>query len=438
MDCGFIEKGPEFANLQANILVPHRKPFQWFLFFQFNPGQDLNGLRSRLAEWAVHSSLGLTSAKDQFEVHSPQKKVVSSIFFSGHGLKKIQNSNLKPWEDLNFQAGMKDSFVRAKLGDPPLENWEAPYRLDADFLISLAADSEDQLEERSTQLTSFFQDRETAQLLFTEKAEQMYRNAYEIEPFGYRDNLSQPVLWDKNGNLKKENLPLVFDRYWGSYLVFRKLEQDVPLFEQEVERLSTQLGISKPLAEAQIMGRFKDGTPLAIFDRPIMENGSPDEKRLVDQFNYFDREDDKALGYQDDPKGIKCPFHAHIRKANPRALEEINDPQYVNFKFRGQILRRSISYNQDGKQGLFFMCFQRSIRFQFEMIQKFWCNNPEFPKTNKLKGVDPIAGQDTYDNYWNQGWGDKTLAQIPFNMARFVYFRGGEFFYAPAISYFTN
>lgn len=436
VDYQFYTKGPDLSLLQANILHPNALPFQWFLFFSLNDSVERGRLKAGLSNWAVNSSIGVSTAQDQLNAGDYPPPVVTNAFLGHSGLEKVVPNTLDKWGDVNFRYGMKDAFVRAKLGDPPLDKWTTNYQQPIDLLISIAAPSVLHLEERLGQLLEVFQKDEIGNLLFIEKGAQLYRDGHEIEPFGFRDNLSQPVLWDKDGQLKNENLPLLFDAYWGSYLVFRKLEQDVGLFEKEVGRLSSHLGISKPLAEAQIMGRFKDGTPLALFDQPVMQHGTPEEKELVERFNNFERDDDHALAYQDDPLGYKCPFHAHVRKANPRVLEKLDDPRYIDYKFRGQIIRRSIPYEQGQKRGLLFLCYQRSIRFQFEMIQKFWCNNPEFPKNAGAKGIDPVAGQSAYENCWNQGWGDKSVPQKPLNLARFVYFRGGAFFYAPSIAFF--
>ena len=54
---------------------------------------------------------------------------------------------------------------------------------------------------------------------------------------------------------------------FGSYFVFRKLEQNVRLFKDEEEKLADRLGLTGDDAEragAMIIGRFEDGTPLAV------------------------------------------------------------------------------------------------------------------------------------------------------------------------------
>src|SRR5262245_45623460 len=106
-----------------------------------------------------------------------------------------------------------------------------------------------------------------------------------IEHFGYVDGRSQPLFfatdviserqasgvqrWDPSAPL---SLALVADPYTesdedclGSYLVFRKLEQNVCGFREREAQLAQWLGLKGSAVQragALIMGRFRDGTPL--------------------------------------------------------------------------------------------------------------------------------------------------------------------------------
>jgi deferrochelatase/peroxidase EfeB len=54
---------------------------------------------------------------------------------------------------------------------------------------------------------------------------------------------------------------------WGSYYVFRKLEQNVRRFKEHERDLAGELnltGDSRELAGAMVIGRFEDGTPVAL------------------------------------------------------------------------------------------------------------------------------------------------------------------------------
>src|SRR5262249_10941372 len=90
----------------------------------------------------------------------------------------------------------------------------------------------------------------------------------------------------------------------GSYLVFRKLEQDVAAFEQREERLATGLGLEgeeRERAGALLVGRFEDGTPVVLQSAEGMHHPVPNN-----------------FTYADDEAGRKCPHLAHIRRMNDR------------------------------------------------------------------------------------------------------------------------
>src|SRR5262249_25413878 len=94
----------------------------------------------------------------------------------------------------------------------------------------------------------------------------------------------------------------------GTYGVFRWVYQDVAAFNRVLARQAPRLAPRLPardaeeLLAAKILGRWRDGTPLAL---------SPDgpDPALVPRNDF---------GYADDRGGQKCPFSAHIRVVNPR------------------------------------------------------------------------------------------------------------------------
>jgi deferrochelatase/peroxidase EfeB len=86
--------------------------------------------------------------------------------------------------------------------------------------------------------------------------------------------------------------------------------------------------------------------------------------------------------YRSDPRGRVIPRNAHIRLANPRSPRTEGS----------RILRRSYNYDRgvDGRgdldMGLVFNCFQRTIRGQFEAVQKRLRDEP------MAAFVSPIGG----------------------------------------------
>jgi deferrochelatase/peroxidase EfeB len=163
--------------------------------------------------------------------------------------------------------------------------------------------------------------------------------------------------------------PLLQD---ASYLVVRKLKQDVDAFKAAVEAVKPPLDAD--LVKAKLIGRYPNGTPLIK-----ITVGSND-------FNY-----DK------DTTGSDCPFAAHIRRANPRVSdgEQPNEVIAVPGARPPRLFRRGMSYADnmsDGsvEKGLFFMAYNARIGEQFEVVQR-WLTGGN--SSGAASGnVDPICG----------------------------------------------
>jgi Dyp-type peroxidase family len=165
----------------------------------------------------------------------------------------------------------------------------------------------------------------------------------------------------------------------GTYLVYRKLEQDVDGFNghlrEEARRCRDALGLDKPeehvqeMLAAKIVGRWRDGVAL-----PIVEQRSPqDTAHMIDRAA---EDPDNDFRYALDPSGYICPRGAHIRRTNPR--DGLVGGGQVSRRHR--IIRRGMPYDgrgEDGKpkRGLIFMCFNADIERQFEFVLTQWCNN---------------------------------------------------------------
>ena len=121
------------------------------------------------------------------------------------------------------------------------------------------------------------------------------------------------------------------------------------------------------LLAAKIVGRWRDGTPVAL------SPAAPDPALVADE------QRNNAFDYGNDGDGRRCPIGAHVRRTNPR-LSLPFDGQLVN---RHRIVRRGIPYGpplapgapDDGQdRGVIFTCLQASIARQFEFIQSQWLN----------------------------------------------------------------
>jgi deferrochelatase/peroxidase EfeB len=144
--------------------------------------------------------------------------------------------------------------------------------------------------------------------------------------------------------------------------------------------------------------------------------------------------------------GGKCPYHAHIRKTNPRGDTDRNfgsgDGSLTPGERNRRIARRGVSYGDrapnlsDAPQtgvGLLFMCYQANIPDQFAFIQKNWVNSTGFGRASPVVGQDAVIGQgERTDQVWPKPWGSTTVSSLP-DFGKFVTNKGGEFFLAVSI-----
>ena len=249
------------------------------------------------------------------------------------------------------------------------------------------------------------------------------------EHFGYADGESQPVLdpaqngsvYDRNqvqlgeflvGYANQAEKPLDpgsptytdADRQrsaWlknGSFLVVRKLGQDVGALQGAVDQAVDAIERSdgrfaddaaraqaRETVYAKMMGRWRNGMALAAAAKG----------------NDFD--------YAYDPQALQCPFHAHIRRANPRAAVSPATPPGLRTP---RLIRRSMSYGApfseapSQSRGMVFMAYNASIAEQFEVVQR-WLSGGNSSggysgQSDPFLGV-PTAGGDRSFRYEDDG-----------------------------------
>jgi deferrochelatase/peroxidase EfeB len=230
----------------------------------------------------------------------------------------------------------------------------------------------------------------------------------------------------------------------GSYLVYRKLSQDVAGYWRWIENEAcrplgcaddeeTRLAMKK--LASKCFGRWPTGAPLVL---------SPDH-------------DDASLGDSNDftyaatdPDGLACPAGSHVRRSNPRDALAGDDPeQSVSTVNRHRVLRRAITYGKplferskldgpwapmdledDGEpRGIHFFAINASIATQFEFVQQGWSNAITFSGLSNDK--DPISGD-------NDATHLMTVPEVPLRrrlegVPRFVQVRGGVYLFLPSV-----
>jgi deferrochelatase/peroxidase EfeB len=142
----------------------------------------------------------------------------------------------------------------------------------------------------------------------------------------------------------------------------------------------------------------------------------------------------------EDPEGVRCPFGAHIRRANPRDSLVPGSAEQVDISNRHRIIRIGRQYTPapDRKPGLLFMCLNGDIERQFEFVQQVWLLRPTFQGLTCEK--DPILGNGKVNenSYTIPSHEAGPIMLEP--MSAFVTTLGGGYFFIPGkrlIDYLT-
>lgn len=489
-----------YDTLQGNILKSHGRDRSRHVFLRFA------GTSSDVCEWVAQTAKTVTTAAEQRRQTLTYRQTGELSLFTSFLLTPTGYAALgvpqDQWpDDKAFRAGMKDTEIEYDtrprdvhapvsnpLADDP-DTWEEPFRQQIDAMVLLAYGSPGDVAHADGFLDAEI-DRLTASLtgvgeIICIQSGHVLRNdrGQVIEHFGNPDGVSNPQFmrsdldkvrrenggFDRYDGSASLNLVLAKDPFpglneYGSYYVYRKLQQNIRGYQQKCEELAALLtqatadfrrnandgGGEKELyplafdadyANALFVGRFKDGTP-------ISEQSVPGWSSLPNNFNY-----------DSDIRGRKCPFASHIRKTNPRldTAREFGAPGTVERSRR--IVRRGISYGAENlspdeewtEAGLLFLSVQSNIEYQFIFIQHAWCNNEIFVEQGT--GLDPICGAPLHgapqvSQKWPLRWGlphgsvaggaTGSEEDVEFAMNDVVRMRGGEYFFAPSRNFLLS
>lgn len=236
----------------------------------------------------------------------------------------------------------------------------------------------------------------------------------------------------------------------GSFVVYRRLAQDVPAFNRFLQREATRLAALpafKELSEhrlgAMLVGRWRSGAPIIrtpLKDDPDLGAKSPANNAFGYAANF-----DPMDGFGpvlDDSLAEICPAAAHVRKVNPRDMgTDQGDPTHTLVR---RILRRGIPYGPPlqigakddpdrAERGLLFISYQASISEQFEFLISNWANDVSKPFAlgpPTGSGHDLILGQvgNAHERFCLVG---ETMERVT-TSDRFVTTTGGGYFFAPS------
>ena len=244
----------------------------------------------------------------------------------------------------------------------------------------------------------------------------------------------------------------------GTYLVLRQLEQDVRGFWQYLDRMSDGDTQERDRLGAAMVGRSRSG-------KPLMPE-SPESAAAPDSSD----EPGNNFVYDGDPKGVRCPLGAHIRRSNPRNADLLGSPQGPIAKLSKRlgipgaafdtdltaparfhrILRRGREYGvkidpdaalqpgpvEEQPRGLHFACINASILRQFEFVQGAWLMSSKFDgmtgESDPLLGNrEPFGACPVTSGFTvpREGRVSRHLSDLP----SFVTVRGGAYFFMPGL-----
>jgi deferrochelatase/peroxidase EfeB len=270
---------------------------------------------------------------------------------------------------------------------------------------------------------------------------------------------------DEGGAYPEAPGPPLFSRN-GTFLVYRKLHQNVASFRSYLDAEGARFPGGKEALAAKFAGRWRNGAPLALFPTREAADGFVRELAALDVLHHAGTLTDEqrvrftalklqlvGFDYAEDPDGARCPFGAHTRRTNPRSSLQFQPGAFATpaaLTNRRRMLRRGLTYGRaeepatdTGDHGVILMLLNADLSRQFEFVQQQWVNfGNDFRLSNDK---DPIIGNHAIpageDGRPATGRmvieGDKSTGAPPHfcsNMPAFVETRGGDYFFVPSMT----
>lgn len=437
-----------------------------------------------------------------------------NIAFSFAGLKALTSeAAVEKIEDDAFKIGLSGGRA-ALLNDPPAAGETDPtahwviggVKNTPDIFMIIASDTQNALDETLARVLPGAGDGlETPVVIWSEKGETR-SDLPGHEHFGFKDGVSQPGVRGRaservddfvtqryldpsdpqSNNVGRPGQPLIQPGVFllgcqsqndktgqpeeavvpqpawlknGSFLVFRRLNQDVSGFRDFVRDATAKLaatpafpGITETRLAALLVGRWPSGAPLArspLADSRALgndNNSNNDFQYAQDSAPVRLKPESMPVSApraQRDIDGLITPHAAHIRKVNPRNVTTTDLGNQFD-TMRRRILRRGIPFGppfdspiggKGAERGLHFLCYQASIVEQFEKLQQDWANSHSNPEPG-VGGHDLIIGQvdggtRSADLLTPDANGQETILAP---LKQWVTPTGGGYFFAPSIS----
>jgi Dyp-type peroxidase family len=261
------------------------------------------------------------------------------------------------------------------------------------------------------------------------------RRIQDLEHFGFRDGVSQPLVRgvDPAGDVGPGYFVFGYERTAGdggyvpsgdpnnflrngSFMVFRRLTQNVNMFHNFCAAKASSLasdwpGLTGQHLAALLVGRWPSGALASV-----EVTTDPGRQPRDNDFNF-----------SDDMLGKSCPLGAHIRKVNPRSgpKDEVNVPRIIR---RGIPFGPVLTENPDAERGLAFISFQTSIKDQLEFLTSRWMNSALRPGPNA--GHDLLVGRSRTSRSMGV-FGPQTEVEVSDDGLQWITPTGGGYLFTP-------
>jgi deferrochelatase/peroxidase EfeB len=237
-------------DLQGNILKGHGRNHTQNLFLHFNNSGEAKLFIKTLAP-NLKTAYQQLKETDLYKTQHTPGGVFICLFLSYAGYQALGIADDKIPENEPFREGLKAR--QGKLSDPPVNNWDETFQHEIHAMILIGDANPQKVKDTSAKILNSMPT--SVKLLGSEEGLAMHNaNGDGIEHFGYVDGRSQPLLlvedieaerdmtdgiwvWDPKFPLKQVMVPCPggsSDQSFGSYFVFRKLEQNVKGFRSRL------------------------------------------------------------------------------------------------------------------------------------------------------------------------------------------------------------
>jgi deferrochelatase/peroxidase EfeB len=307
------------ANLQGNVIFGHGSNFTHYIF-----GKVTDPAAARA--W-LDSRLDHITYNDSWERNPPEHTLNVAFTHTGLLATGAPEQSLRAFG--GFTQGM--SVRAAELGDVGAEspeNWQPELR-DPHLVVIVGAWRAEMLQGVRAELEEQLTGSGNGLELSCSQAAAVLPDAR--EHFGFGDGFSQPAIAGANTGPRDGEGTLTRWRGWkepalgefvlgyadeggqkpaapegalgadATFMVIRKLKQDVARFRRYVREQARRFGRGENWIAAKMVGRWHNGSPLASYpDRP-----GPIVER--------DAREHEPLPLRRRPRGKACPLGAHVR-----------------------------------------------------------------------------------------------------------------------------